>query len=196
MTGTPSTDGDDRIARAQRGDRDAFGQLAAELGPRLVQSARALCRDDRIAEDLAQETLVECWRSAARFDGRCAFSTWMHGILRHRFLKLLRRGRSRPALHLLQDAPDPPDEEGASPAALAEQNDRHDRLRRAVAALPEDQRRVVEMRFFGDASLQDIATALDCPEGTVKSRLHHALRTLREKRMNLSGLAGESGVNP
>ena len=66
----------------------------------------------------------------------------------------------------------------------------------AVAALPGDQRRVVEMRFFGDASLQDIAAALDCPEGTVKSRLHHALRTLREKRMNLSGLAGESGVNP
>ncbi len=196
MTGNSSIDGDDRIARARRGDREAFGQLAAELGPRLVQSARALCRDDRIAEDLAQETLVECWRSADRFDGRCAFSTWMHGILRHRFLKLLRRARSRPFLHLLEDAPDPADEEGSCPAALAEQSDRHERLRHAVAALPGDQRRVVEMRFFGDASLQDIATALGCPEGTVKSRLHHALRTLREKRMNLSGLAGESGVNP
>ena len=196
MPPPPEPPDDDRIARARRGDRDAFGQLASELGPRLVQSARALCRDDRIAEDLAQETLVECWRSAARFDGRCAFSTWMHGILRHRFLKLLRRARSRPILHLLEDAPDPADEEGSWPAALAEQSDRHERLRRAVAALPEDQRRVVEMRFFGDASLQDIATALDCPEGTVKSRLHHALRTLRGKRMNLSGPAGESGVNP
>ena len=120
----------------------------------------------------------------------------MHGVLRHRFLKLLRRGRSRPILHLLEDAPDPADEAGSCPAALAEQSDRHERLRHALAALPVDQRRVVEMRFFGDASLQDIATALDCPEGTVKSRLHHALRTLREKRMNLSGLAGESGVNP
>ena len=186
---------DERIARARRGDRRAFGEMAERLGPRLVQSARALCRDDRLAEDLAQETLVEGWKSVGRFDGRCAFSTWLHGILRHRFLKSLRHARSRPALHLLADPPDPEDDSRPGPSDVAEEGDRREHLLRLLAGLPGEQRRVVEMRFFGDASLQDIATALDCPEGTVKSRLHHALRTLRENRMNLSGLSGEEGMN-
>ncbi len=75
------------IDRAQAGEAIAFEQLAEQHAARLWRCALALGKDGHWAEDLAQETLVEAWRSLARFDGRCQFSTWLYGILRHRFLK-------------------------------------------------------------------------------------------------------------
>ena len=81
----------DLIRRAQSGDAAAFQRLAEQQADRLFRCALALCRDRHWAEDLAQETLVEAWRSLSRFDGRCRLSTWLYGILRHRFLKGCRR---------------------------------------------------------------------------------------------------------
>ena len=75
------------IDRAQSGEASAFEQLAKQHAARLWRCALALGKDGHWAEDLAQETLVEAWRCLARFDGRCQFSTWLYGILRHRFLK-------------------------------------------------------------------------------------------------------------
>jgi RNA polymerase sigma-70 factor (ECF subfamily) len=187
---------DDLLARAQSGDPTAFDQLAREVGPRLIRSAHAFCGDTHLARDLAQETLFEAWKSIARFDARCALSTWLHGILRHRFLKSLRRAKHRPSLQLLADTPDPTDSTQSSPADAAGDRDQATLLRQQVATLPEEQRLVVELRFFADASLEDIAAALECPEGTVKSRLHHALRNLRENKLNLSTRSGESPVYP
>ena len=80
------------IDRAQAGEAIAFERLAEQHAARLWRCALALGKDGHWAEDLAQETLVEAWRSLARFDGRCQFSTWLYGILRHRFLK----GRRQP----------------------------------------------------------------------------------------------------
>jgi len=75
------------IDRARAGEAIAFEQLAEQHAARLWRCALALGKNGHWAEDLSQETLVEAWRSMARFDGRCQFSTWLYGILRHRFLK-------------------------------------------------------------------------------------------------------------
>lgn len=192
MTSAEDPELPNRLARARAGERRAFDELAAESGPRLLRSAAALCRDAELARDLAQETLVEAWKSLSRFDGRSAFATWLHAILRHRFLKAIRRARSRPVLHLLDAVPDTPDPAEA-PAEQAGRAEQAARLRALVDRLPEEQRQVLHLRFFADASLQEIAAALDCPEGTVKSRLHHGLRTLREKSVNLSEAVGNKG---
>jgi len=185
ITDTLNTLEDDQpelIDRARAGETAAFERIAQQHAARLWRCALAFGTDSQWAEDLAQETLVEAWRSFARFDGRCQFSTWLYGILRHRFLK----GRRHRRIALpwvpsaLDQAPCPAD----TPDRSAEASEDAARVRQAVADLTEEHRLVIELRFFAGATLEDIAAALDCPLGTVKSRLHHALEKLR--RMNLS----------
>jgi RNA polymerase sigma-70 factor, ECF subfamily len=180
------------IDRAQDGDAAAFERLAEQHAARLWRCALALGKDGHWAEDLAQETLVEAWRSLARFDGRCQFSTWLYGILRHRFLKGLRK---RNAASL--SAPEAIDQvpcTSRTPSSSAEASEDASRIRQAVASLPEAHRLVVELRFFAGATLDEIAAALGCPLGTAKSRLHHALEKLRQMNLevNLFTPSGES----
>lgn len=166
------------VQRAQAGEPGAFRALAELHLGGLLRGAVALgCSDRMAAEDLAQETLLEAWRSLERYDGSSRLGTWLFGILRNRWYKSLRRrvpvlseelvslagpaNRTEPAQAMLQEE-----------LAVA--------LREAVAGLPDGQRQVIELRFFGGASLEEIAATMECPLGTVKSRLHHALEKLRQ----------------
>lgn len=180
------------IGRAQAGEAIAFEQLALQHAARLSRCAMALCKDAHWAEDLSQETLVEAWRCLPRFDYRCQFSTWLYGILRHRFLKGRRQqSAARPtAPETLGQVTCNPD----TPCRSAETSEDATRIRQAVASLPEVHRLVVELRFFAGATLDEIAAALGCPLGTVKSRLHHALEKLRllNLEVNLFTSTGES----
>ena len=181
ITGTVDAHEDDErilIERAKAGEAAAFERLAGRHAAALWRCAAALGKDRHWAEDLVQETLVEAWRSLVRFDGRCRFSTWLYGILRHRFLKG-RRGRNAVGF----SASDAIGQEPCtvhSPDQAAEASEDAQRVRRAVASLPDEHRSVVELRFFAGASLEEIAAALGCPLGTVKSRLHHGLEKLRQ----------------
>jgi RNA polymerase sigma-70 factor, ECF subfamily len=166
----PEDDHRELIDRARAGEAVAFEQLARQHAVPLWRCAMALGKDRHWAEDLAQETLVEAWRSLARFDGRCRFSTWLYGILRHRFLK--GRRRRSPVLQATSDTSSREHSAAFSPDRSAEASEDAQRVRQAVACLPEEHRLVVELRFFAGASLDEIAAALDCPLGTVKSRLH------------------------
>jgi RNA polymerase sigma-70 factor (ECF subfamily) len=193
----------DLLTRARAGESSAFCQLAAEHERRLLQQASGLTRDLSAAEDLVSETLVEAWRSLARYNGACRFSTWLFAILLHRHQKALRRARSRPIpLAALPSAK--ADERrqaqenlpaaGPSPADEAMRKEAADKLRQTVETLPEKHQRVVLLRFFEDASLPEIAALLGCSVGTVKSRLHYALEKLREAQqgVNLSELWGDT----
>jgi RNA polymerase sigma-70 factor (ECF subfamily) len=181
------------IGRARAGETAAFERLTREHAERLWRCALALGEDNHAAEDLVQETLIEAWRSMARFDGRCRFSTWLYGILRHRFLKARRRRRV-----IESSAPDVL-AQSLSPAWLperfAEASEDARRVHQAVAGLPEEHRLVVELRFFACASLDEIAATLGCPLGTVKSRLHNALEKLRQMNLavNLFTASRETG---
>ena len=189
----------DLLTRARAGESSAFCQLAAEHERRLLQQACGLTRDLSAAEDLVAETLVEAWRSLARYNGACRFSTWLFAILLHRHQKALRRARSRPIpfaslpsveADQRQQAQENLPTPGPSPAEEAMRLEAADKLRQAIEALPEKHQRVILLRFFEDASLPEIAALLDCSVGTVKSRLHYALENLREAQhgLNLSEL--------
>lgn len=185
----------DLIARAQAGEAAAFEQLARRHAGTLWRCALALGKDRHWAEDLAQETLVEAWRSLGRFDGRCRFSTWLYGILRHRFLK--GRPRQNAVQPATSDVLDQEPSVARLPDRCAEASEDAERVRQAVASLPEEHRLVVELRFFAGATLDEIAAALDCPLGTVKSRLHYALEKLRQRNLavNLFASSGETREN-
>ena len=190
MSDPPDTEAD-LIRLAQAGDVAAFRQLAQRQQAFLFACAFTLCRDRHGAEDLAQETLVAAWRSLARFDGRCKFSSWLYGILKNRYLKAGPR-RVGPSIDDLHAETLP--QQAITPAQDAEQAEDAAQVRAAVASLPDEHRQVIELRFFAGASLEEIAESLNCPLGTVKSRLHHGLEKLRKRKfeMNLCSSDRES----
>lgn len=179
----PPTSSDELLTRALAGDPEAYGRVVAREGRILWRCARGLCGDDHLADDLVQETFVIAWNSRRRFDGRCRFSTWLFGILRFRYLKSRRANRG--VTPLGDGSPhESANQTNVTPPDAAVRAEEQQRLRDAVAALSPEHRSVVELRFFGDASLEEISQVLEIPLGTVKSRLHNALERLRVAQRN------------
>ena len=191
------------LARARAGDPDSFCLLIEPLQTRLLRQAAALTGDLNLAEDIVSETLVEAWKSLARYNESCQLSTWLYAILLHRYQKAVRRARSRPiALALLslfeaQDSRQRQDNLAAReplPAEVMAQHETFAQLRQCIELLPEKHARVILLRFFEEASLSDMAAVLDCSVGTVKSRLHHALENLRKMKVNLPEAKGDKPI--
>jgi RNA polymerase sigma-70 factor, ECF subfamily len=189
------------LARARAGDADAFCRLTEPLQSRLLRQAAALSGDLSVADDLVAETLVAAWKSLARYDESCRFSTWLYAILLHRCQKWTRRARSRPVAlawlpaferdHFVARQENVPSPE-PSPAEDAARNEHSALLRQCIARLPEKHRHIILLRFYEDASLPDMARVLGCPVGTVKSRLHHAVEKLRKIKMNFPEAKGDT----
>lgn len=183
------------LARACAGDAQAFCRLAAQHEQRLFQQACGLTHDPGTAEDLVSETLVEAWRSLHRFNRACRLSTWLFAILLHRFQKQLRRARSRPVplaalppaeAQRQADAQNNLPASDCTPAEEVMRREAAERLRQALAGLSKPHQQVLLLRFFEDASLEEIASLLGCSLGTVKSRLHYGLEQLRETAASLN----------
>jgi RNA polymerase sigma-70 factor (ECF subfamily) len=191
------------LARARAGEGEAFCELAQPLEQQLFQQAVALCGNAHTAEDLVSEALVEAWKGLSRYDETCRLTTWLYAILLHRYQKHIRHLRSRPVslaslrgneavlrdeLHHNLPAAEP------SPAQSAMQAEADGEVWRLLDALAEKHRQVVLLRFFEGASLGEMAAVLGCSEGTVKSRLHHALKNLRKMKnaVNLFNVRGDT----
>jgi RNA polymerase sigma-70 factor (ECF subfamily) len=148
-----------------------------------------------LAEDLAQDTLMEAWKCLRRFNERCQFFTWLCAILSNRYCNTVRRKRpfafstlSRLDSEGFQTTVNNLADEHSSPDQAVLVREQAAVVRGCIEALPPKQRQVIVMRFFGDDSLEGIAAALDCSVGTVKSRLFHALEKLRA----MNALSGRS----
>ena len=175
------------LDQARAGDAEAFGEICRIYGTRLLRQAVALCGNPTLAEDLAQDTLVEAWKCLRRYNGRCQFFTWLCAILLNRYRNVLRGNRLLPASTLgVRDQDEFEKHTGNLPdhAALPDQavelREQAVLVRKCVQALPAKHQQVIYLRFYVDDSLEGIAAALGCPVGTVKSRLFHALDKLRK----------------
>jgi RNA polymerase sigma-70 factor (ECF subfamily) len=177
------------LADARRGDSGAFCELCRLCETRLLRQALALCGNVTLAEDLAQETFFEAWKSLRRYSGRCHFFTWLCSIMIHRY-RNLRRKKFTPTLSSLsldersgaQRAFETIADPAATPDQTAEISERALFLQRCLDHLPEKQRAVIFLRFYVDDSLEGIAASLGCSVGTVKSRLFHALDRLTQMK--------------
>ena len=167
------------IQRIAAGDRGALAELYALHGSALLRYLVQLSGDPELAQELLQETLLAIWRSAPSFEGRSTARTWCFGIARRR----LRDARRRP-LHL--DDPWPQDSEDLaspeiSPEDAALERMEIDQMARAVSELPILQREVLTLIFVDGFTGPEAASILNVPDGTVKSRLNAARRTLRAR---------------
>jgi RNA polymerase sigma-70 factor, ECF subfamily len=176
----------DLLARAQAGDGDAFCALCRPYETRLLRQALALCRDRALAEELAQDTIVEAWKWVRRYHGRCRFFTWLCAILLNRYRNIRRQRRPIPFSALkraedesARDILDSLIDRASQPDLSAQEAERDAVLRESIERLPNKHREVIHLRFFVDDSMEGIAAALHCSVGTVKSRLYHALEKLR-----------------
>lgn len=147
---------------------------------RIHRAALLLTGNPWDADDLAQETFLVLTQQADRFQGRSSLYTWLYGIL----LNLDRRQRRRHGIHrrklqvLYDEAPQSPSSVPAAETAI-EVSEWKAGLWALVARLPDGQRQALVLRFSEGLRYDEIAVAMDCPLGTVKSRIYHGLRALR-----------------
>ena len=161
------------VERAQRGDRDAYEQLARDVAPRLFLVAGRIVRDIDVAEDAVQHTLIAIWQDLATLRDPDRFEAWSYRIVVRACREEARRHR-RLGVTLVDLA----DSMAAATDAIAEVAVR-DQLGRAFERLSHDHRTVVVLHHLVGLPLGEIAEILDIPYGTVGTRLHHAMRALR-----------------
>jgi RNA polymerase sigma-70 factor (ECF subfamily) len=177
----------DLIERAQRGDREAFGELAEGETGRLLAIARLMLRDAYLAEDAVQETLVRCWRQLPSLRDPVRFDAWLYRILVRAASDELRRRRRREA-HV-QAMPIEPSVTDTT-SAIAER----DQLVRGFSRLSMEHRAVVVLRHYAGLPMTEIASALGIPPGTAKSRYHYAMSALRAELEAADRLTDRGGV--
>ena len=160
------------VERARRGDREAFGQLAAGDIERLLATARLVVRDPDLAEDVVQEALVRCWRQLPKLREVERYDGWLYRILmRASFDELGRRRRHEASVQAIAAEP----VVGDGTAGVADR----DELDRGFGRLSVDHRAIVVLHHYVGMPLPEAADALGIPVGTAKSRYRHAMSALR-----------------
>lgn len=161
----------------QRGDPDAVAAMMDAFGDRLLRAAYCLCRDRSQAQDLVQETFCRAIPGLKGFRGDCLLYTWLYSVMRHLFISQARRQRS---FYSLAEVPDMAAADPGPEVRAAAESDR-DSMADVLAALPAKHREILLLRFGEEMKLSEIAELLAIAPGTVKSRLHQALKGMRRK---------------
>lgn len=164
-------------AIALRKDRRAFAMLFEQYAGRVKGWNMRMGASPEFAEDIVQETMLAVWRKAETYDStRASASAWLFAIARNQRIDRLRRDkRARDNLMHEMELPDEPEQ----PDDLVDAAERGARVRDALAGLPDEQARVVQLSFFEGHAHAEIAERLGIPLGTVKSRLRLAMTRLR-----------------
>lgn len=165
-------DGRELGARLASRDDEALAEAYAVYAPGvLAYAARFVGAED--AEDVVQRTFLEAWRSASRYDPRQRFSSWLFTIAHHRSVDALRSRR-----HTVVDVEAARDLVGVDGREIAEQHAEAADLRSTLRRLPEHERTVLELTYFGQLTQREVAEHLGVPVGTVKARAHRGVQRL------------------
>jgi RNA polymerase sigma-70 factor (ECF subfamily) len=169
------------VERVQSGDREAFGLLVGKYQRKLLRLVMRLVRDPAEAEDVVQEAFIKAYRALPNFRGESAFYTWLYRIGVNTAKNwLLAHGRRLPAMSEVGDE----EMEGIEDTALLRDDTTPEgvlmsrqigaAVQAAVEALPEDLRIAITLREIEGLSYEEIATVMNCPIGTVRSRIFRA----------------------
>ncbi len=168
------------VLRCQEGDVDALSALIARWQPKLTGFAWRMLGEREAARDVVQDAWMAIVRGLNRLDDPARFRTWAYRIVRNKCADRLRRHRLERKVDRERRAAAVTGESTDNRTAAAEVTDVGSQLRDALERLPTEQRTVLWLHYLDAMSVTEIALTMEVPVGTVKSRLHHARRHLRE----------------
>jgi len=181
---TAASDGD-LILRIRAGDQAALKALYARHHVKIFRFAVRLVRNEASAEDIVSEVFIDIWRKAANFEGRSEASTFLLAMARNKAYSLLRR---RTEDELDEDAAAAIEDASDNPEIILQKEDKGELLRALLSRLSPEHREVIDLVYYHDKSIEEVAQIVGAPEGTVKTRMFHA-------RKRLSELAKKVGVD-
>lgn len=191
-------DGDDLLARYRDGDPNAFQELFQAYGEKLVQFFYRLCWDRDRAEDFTQDLFLRLLRRASAYRPEGRLSTFIFRVATNLWIDHYRSTRPHPRLYSLDQpmldaspaAFTPPRDRGPDPVDSAIGDEEKERLRRALEALNEPHRIVLELAVYQELPYGEISQILGIPVGTVKSRMFNTVRALKERLLASDDGAG------
>jgi RNA polymerase sigma-70 factor (ECF subfamily) len=176
---------DKLIARIRSGDNMALQALYARHHVKVFRFALRLLRNEQAAEDIVSEVFIDVWRNASGFEGRSEASTWLLAIARNKAYSLLRKKKED---YLDEDSAAEIEDAADNPEVVMQKKNKGDLLRACLSQLSAEHREVVDLVYYHDKSVEEVALIVGAPEGTVKTRLFHA-------RKRLSELAQAAGID-
>jgi RNA polymerase sigma-70 factor (ECF subfamily) len=176
------------VARVQKGDKRAFDLLVLKYQHKVVNLISRYIRDHSEVYDVAQEAFIKAYRALPQFRGESAFYTWMYRIAINTAKNyLVSQGRKLPSIDI--DAQDAEQFEGESglkdndtPERIALKDEIEATVLKAIEDLPEDLRTAITLRELEGLSYEEIAETMQCPVGTVRSRIFRAREAI-DKRL-------------
>ena len=168
------------VRRVQKGERGAFDLLVLRYQHKVVKLVARLLRDPAEAEDVAQEAFVKAYRALGSFRGDSAFYTWLYRIAVNTARNTMASRQRRPLDYEAdlseseQSVVESRMRHGDTPEAAALSEEIHSTVNSAIEALPEDLRTAIILREIDGLSYEEIAEAMECPVGTVRSRIFRA----------------------
>ena len=165
------------IGRIASGDRLAMQVLFARHHVRVYRFVLRVVRDQTTAEDLISEVFLDVWRQADRFEGRSAVSTWLLAIARFKALSALRR---RPDEELDDEAAEAIEDTSDNPEESLAKKDKSAVIRKCLEGLSADHREIIDLVYYHEKSVEEVAEIVGIPENTVKTRMFYARKKLPE----------------
>jgi RNA polymerase sigma-70 factor (ECF subfamily) len=165
------------IGRIANGDRLAMQVLFARHHVRVYRFALRLVRNEATAEDLISEVFLDVWRQAGKFEGRSAVSTWLLAITRFKALSVLRR---KPEEELDEATAEAIEDTSDTPEVALEKKEKGEGLRKCMEALSAEHREIIDLVYYHEKSVEEVAEIVGIPEATVKTRMFYARKRLAE----------------
>ena len=165
------------IGRIANGDRLAMQVLFARHHVRVYRFVLRLVRNEAKAEDLISDVFLDIWRQAAKFEGRSAPSTWMLSIARFKALSALRK---RTEEELDEETAGAIEDRADDPEVSLAKKDKANVLRQCLSRLSAEHREVVDLVYYHEKSVEEVAGIVGIPEATVKTRMFYARKKLSE----------------
>lgn len=175
----------DLVRRVAAGDRVALRRIHDRFQRPLIGYLMRFVRDHAVAEELAAEVMVGVWRQAARYEGRSSLETWVFGIAHNKAVSWLRKRREE---GMPEGAAEALIDERADPEAEADASSVTDMMSRLIGRLSSEQQAALQLTYFQEMPLEQVADAMGCPVNTVKTRIYYA-------RQHLKRMLADEGIH-
>lgn len=166
----------EQLLKVANGDRQAIGVLYQRHHKRVFHFVRRFVSDAAAAEDLTNDIFIEVWRKAPSYEGRSKVSSWLLGVARYKALSEVRKRKPAHAQseHILDTLEDDADD----PEMVTQKRDKSAAIKRCIQTLSQDHRVILELIYYHEKSIEEVAEILDIPKNTVKTRTFHARKHL------------------